>query len=268
VEVRHLHREGDRVVAVELDTGERLPTDAVVVNADATQALLGLLDDDVSVRFRRDHLRHLDESCSTWMLYLGLDRLVPLHHHTFFFADDYRSEMDRVFHQGTLDDDLSLYVCNPSVTDPTMAPAGCSSLYVLALVPNTRSSIDWKQEAATMRDRVLRMLTKRSGFDVTPHVQAEAMLTPTDWEDGYNVSHGAVFGPTHNIGQLLAFRMPNRLPSPHNVYLAGGGTNPGSGLPTILESGRIVTRLLCEEHGIDFPSSRPLPEPATWTRTP
>jgi phytoene desaturase len=268
VEVRHLHREGDRVVAVELDTGERVPTDAVVVNADATQALLGLLDDDVSVRFRRDHLRHLDESCSTWMLYLGLDRLVPLHHHTFFFADDYRSEMDRVFRRGTLDDDLSLYVCNPSVTDSTMAPAGCSSLYVLALVPNTRSSIDWKQETATMRDRVLRMLTMRSGFDVTPHVQAEAILTPTDWEREYNVSHGAVFGPTHNIGQLLAFRMPNRLPSPHNVYLTGGGTNPGSGLPTILESGRIVTRLLCEEYGIEFPPSRPLPEPATWKRIP
>src|SRR6185369_7741904 len=113
--------------------------------------------------------------------------------------------------------------------------------------------IDWARESGRMRERVLSLLARRGGFDVAPHVQAEATLTPTDWEDHYNVSHGAVFGPTHNIGQLLAFRTPNRLPSPHNVYLAGGGTNPGSGLPTILESGRIVTRLLCEEHGIEFP---------------
>jgi phytoene desaturase len=147
-----------------------------------------------------------------------------------------------------------------------MAPAGCSSLYVLALVPNTRAALDWGTEARRMRERVVRMLERRSGLEIERHIQAEASLAPTDWETEFEVSHGAVFGPTHNIGQLLAFRLPNHLPSPRNVYLAGGGTNPGSGLPTILESGRIVARLLCEEHGIDFPPSRPLPEPATWNR--
>ena len=265
-DVQRLVVEDDRVVAVELETGERIETDDIVVNADATAALLGMLDDDVSIRFRRKHLEHLEESCSTWMLYLGLDVVLPLRHHTFFFADDYRAEMDRVFHRRTLDEDFSLYVCNPSVTDPTLAPAGGSSLYVLALVPNTRAEIDWTSEAPRMRDRVIAMLERRTGQEIARHVKVEASLAPPEWESEYEVSHGAVFGPTHNIGQLLAFRLPNRLPFPHNVYLAGGGTNPGSGLPTILVSGRIVTRLLCKEHGIDFPDSRPLPEPATWTR--
>jgi phytoene desaturase len=201
------------------------------------------------------------------MLYLGLDRVLPIGHHTFYFAEDYRAEMDRVFHRGTLADDISLYVCNPSITDPTMAPPGRSSLYVLALVPNTSADIDWSIEQPRMRARVMDMLERRTGQDIARHVTVEASIAPTGWEDDFEVSHGAVFGPTHNIGQLLAFRLPNRLPSPRNVYLAGGGTNPGSGLPTILESGRIVTRLLCEHHGIPFPASLPLPEPATWLKT-
>lgn len=265
--VRRLLVEDDLARGVELEDGERIDADAVVINADATKALLDLLDEDVSFRFRRSHLEHLKESCSTWMLYLGLDTLLPLRHHTFFFANDYRAEMDRVFRDGTLGDDLSLYVCNPSVTDPTMAPPGRSSLYVLALVPNTSAPIDWKQEKARMRRLVVGGLERRTGLAIDEHVTVEATIAPNDWEVDFDVSHGAVFGPTHNIGQLLAFRLPNRLPSPRNVLLVGGGTNPGSGLPTILESGRIAARLLCEEHGIEFPASLPLPDPATWTRT-
>jgi phytoene desaturase len=264
--VRRLLVEDEVARGVELEDGERIDADAVVINADATKALLGLLDEDVSFRFRRSHLEHLRESCSTWMLYLGLDTLLPLRHHTFFFASDYRAEMDRVFREGTLGDDLSLYVCNPSVSDATLAPRGHSSLYVLALVPNTAAPIDWAREQARMRDLVMRSLERRTGLAIERHVTVERTIAPTDWETDFDVSHGAVFGPTHNIGQLLAFRLPNQLPSPHNVYLAGGGTNPGSGLPTILESGRIVARLLCEQNGVAFPDSLPLPEPATWTR--
>jgi phytoene desaturase len=200
------------------------------------------------------------------MLYLGLDTQLPLRHHTFFFADDYRSEMERVFGRGELVDDLSLYVCNPVGTDPAVAPEGHSALYLLALAPNTRSAIDWDSEAPRMRARVLDTLRRRTGVDVAAHVRAEHQVTPQDWESGFAISHGAVFGPTHEIGQLLAFRLPHRLPEPENVFLTGAGTSPGSGIPTILESARIATRLLCQEHGVAFPESEPLPEPSTWVR--
>lgn len=259
--VRRLLVAGDRCRGVELEDGERIACDDVIVNADAAAALLRLLEHDVSLRFRRSHLEHMDESCSVCTLYLGLDRTLPLAHHTFFFARDYAAEMRRVFEDGTTDDDLSLYACNPGASDASMAPPGHASLLLLALVPNTRSPIDWRSEAPRMRERMITAFERRAGVSIQPHIRAEEALVPEDWEDGFAVSHGAVFGPSHRLGQLLAFRLPNRLPWPHNVYLAGAATSPGSGLPTILESARISTRLLCARHRVPFPASNPLPPP-------
>lgn len=257
--VKRLVVEGERCTAVELDGGEQVPCDDVVVNADGARALDTLLEQRVSLRFNHHRLEHLAESCSTYMLYLGVDRPVPLRHHTVFFARDYRAEMKRIFRQGLVGEDLSLYVCNPAATDPTMAPEGHCALYVLALVPNTRFPLDWNRQGPALRDTVLDALKTRAGLELEGHVKVEASLTPTDWETDFAVSHGAVFGPTHRITQLLAFRLPNQLPSPSNVYLAGGATSPGSGLPTILESARIASRLVCERHGVAFPPSAPLP---------
>jgi phytoene desaturase len=265
-EVQHLRVDGDRCTAAELKTGERFEADELILDADAAAALVRLLDQDVSLRFSKARLEHLRESCSTFMLYLGLDTQLPLRHHTFLFAHDYRAEMDRVFHRGELADDLSLYVCNPAQIDPSLAPPGHSPLYLLALVPNTRADIDWELEAPRMRARILAVLQRHTGVELEPHIRAQKIVTPSEWERQYQVSHGAVFGPAHSIDQLLAFRLPNQLPHPRNVFLTGGGTNPGSGLPTILESARLVTRLLCERHRVPFPASRPLPEPMTWQR--
>lgn len=265
-EVTKLETDGERCTAVVLKGGERLEVEDLIIDSDATASLLRLLDRDVSFRFSKRRLRQLEESCSTFMLYLGLDVQLPWQHHTFFFADDYRDEMKRVFHIGALSDDFSLYVCNPSRTDASVAPEGHSALYALALVPNTRFGIDWAEEAPRMRARVMRALSRHAEFDLSPHVRAEYQLTPRDWESAFQVSHGAVFGPSHGINQLLAFRPPNKLPSFDNVFLTGGGTSPGSGLPTIFESARISSRLLCQRHGVSFPASKPLPAPETWGR--
>lgn len=261
VGVAKLVVEGERCTGVLLEGGERLACDEVVVNADGAEALNTLLDEPVSARFNRHRLEHLAESCSTFMLYLGLDRPLPLTHHTFFFARDYLAEMDRVFRQGTLGADLSLYVCNPSRTDPSLAPPGHSALYLLALVPNTRAKLDWHQEGPHLRERVLDLLEHRGEVAVRPNIVVERCITPRDWEYQFGVSHGAVFGPAHRIDQLLALRLPNQLPWPQNVMLAGGATSPGSGLPTILESARISSRLICERNDQPFPPSRPLPQP-------
>jgi phytoene desaturase len=265
-EVRRILVEDDRAVGVELTTGELVLADDVVVDADAVEALTRLLDDDVSVRFRKTRLAKVKESCSTFMLYLGLDVQLPLRHHTFFFANDYRAEMDRVFRSGGVADDMSLYVCNPVVTDPTVAPPGHSALYLLALAPNTRAGVDWTAEAPRIRALILRALSGWTGVDVAPHIRAEHQITPREWETRFSISHGAVFGPAHRVSQLLAFRLPQQLPSPDGLFLTGAGTSPGSGIPTIVESARIATRLLCERHGVPFPPSRPLPDPI-WHAT-
>jgi phytoene desaturase len=256
----------DSTSALELASGTRLQVNDVILDADAADALIHLFDRNVSLRFNKRRLAHLEESCSTFMMYLGLDRTLPLGHHTFFFADDYHGEMERVFRAGKLHGDLSIYACNPVVTDPSVAPEGHSALYLLALAPNTRKKIPWETQAPRMRRQVLAQFERRTGVDLAPLIREERIVTPAEWESRYHISHGAVFGPSHGISQLLALRLPHQLPSPGNVFLTGAGTSPGSGIPTILESARIATRLVCERHGVSFPPSRPLPEPTTWQR--
>ncbi|HEX2733234.1 MAG TPA: phytoene desaturase family protein [Polyangiaceae bacterium] len=265
-EVVELISSGQTCTQVRLADGRKLDADYVVVDADATRALLDLLKEAPSARFTKDGIAHQLQSCSTFMIYLGLDELLPLAHNTFFFADDYRAEMRNVFEAGTLDDDLSLYVCNPSRLDRTLAPVNHSALYLLALVPNTHAKLNWAVEQAPMQRRMFELFKRRAGYDLEPHIQAKAVRTPLDWQRDFNVSHGAVFGPAHSIDQLLAFRLPNRLPWPSNVLLTGAGTNPGSGLPTILESGRIAAREIASECGLTFPPTSGLPEPVTWNR--
>jgi phytoene desaturase len=242
--VRRIVVEQGRARAVELDDGLLLRGDIVIVNADATHALLAMLGDAAAVRFSRRELTHRSESLSAFSLYLGLDVLPTLGHHTFFASAI-----------ASTSDDPPLYVCNPVATDPTMAPPGHAALHLVALVPNSRdASIDWTAEAPHMRERILDLVARRTGFDAHPHVCAEARLTPTDWEERFEISHGAVFGPEAQLESGLAFHVPFRLSSPDNVYLTGGGEHPAAGLPAVLEAGRVVAGLVCEAEGVAFPS--------------
>ena len=250
--VRRIVIEGGRARAVDLDDAQRIAADAVIVNADAPRALLRMLPDAPSVRVSSDELRHRNESCSTFMLYLGLDAIPPIGHHTFFTA---RARFGDETHDSAMGDDLSLYACNASVSDPTLAPKGCAALHLLAIVPNTTDPRDWLVEAPRMRDRMLDFFRRRTGFDVRKHVRVEARLTPDDWEGRFEVSHGAVWGSPSELDPTLAFRIPPRLSDPGNVYLTGGGERRSGGLPGALEASHSVARLLSEDLGVPFRES-------------
>lgn len=129
--------------------------------------------------------------------------------------------------------------------DPALAPPGCSALYVLAPVPNNRSGIDWARERGPFREVVLDALETRGGLaGLRGHIQAEICITPADWESQYNVCEGATFNLAHNWGQMIYFRPHNKFEEVDHCHLVGGGTHPGSGLPTIYESGRISANLI------------------------
>jgi phytoene desaturase len=138
-----------------------------------------------------------------------------------------------------------MYVQNASVTDPTLAPEGRSTIYVLVPVPNNTSGIDWSPErVAEFRAKILGILKKRAGLaDIESRIEEERIITPLDWENRANVYRGAVFNMAHTLGQMMYFRPHNKLQEFDRCYLVGGGTHPGSGLPTIYESGRIAADL-------------------------
>ena len=245
--VRKIHTDGRKTFTdIELEDGSREEFDAVVVNADFGYAANELFEKGLIRRWSPDRLEKSNYSCSTFMLYLGLDRTYDEPHHQIILAEDYKRNINEIMGEEVLSEDVSVYVRNATVTDPSIAPEGHSALYVLVPVPNTRAPIDWTPElVGSFRARVMeRIATRTSMKDLEDHIVFEKRLTPFDWRDEYSILHGATFNLGHNIGQMLYFRPHNRFEDVRRCYIVGGGTHPGSGLPTIYESGRISSGLL------------------------
>ncbi|NTV51967.1 MAG: phytoene desaturase [Candidatus Firestonebacteria bacterium] len=253
--VRQLILEGRAVRGVELENGKKLLGDEVIINADFAQAMTHLVPPGVLRKYTPQGLQKRDYSCSTFMLYLGLDKLYKMPHHTIVFAQDYRTNVDDIFKRKKLSNDVSVYIRNASVTDPSLAPKGQSALYVLVPVANLSSGIDWAKEKDAFRAMVLKTITTKTPMkDLEKHIVVEKVITPADWEADYNVFYGATFNLAHSLKQMLYFRPRNRFEELEHCYLTGGGTHPGSGLPTIYESGRITANLISRQHGVSFVS--------------
>ncbi len=242
--------ENGAVQGVELENGEKRHADAVVINADFAHAMSNLVAPGQLRKYSPERLSKLNYSCSTFMLYLALDKIYDLPHHTIVFASNYRGNIGDIFTKRTLSRDFSFYVQNAAASDDSLAPAGCSALYVLAPMPNNDSGLDWEAQRQGVREQVLDALGQRLGLnDVRPHILREKIITPADWENQEYVYKGATFSLAHQYSQLLHRRPHNRFEELDNCYLVGGGTHPGSGLPTIYESARISSNLIARRHG-------------------
>lgn len=249
--------------------GRELHHEHVVINADAAWAMKKLIPErlrppawsDVQVDAKR-------YSCSTFMMYLGVRGELELPHHTIYISSKYRENLDNISTHGKLSDDPSFYVCNPSRIDSTLAPSGCSSVYVLVPTPNTRCGIDWAKESPRLRHEALKQISLRLGVDIEDRIEEEVVCDPGDWA-GMNIQFGATFNLAHNLGQMLHKRPQHRMAGVDGVWFVGGGTHPGSGLPVIFLSSQTTSRLLCEELGVQYAgasrlrkSTTQVPEPA------
>lgn len=236
-----------------------LPCDALIINADFAHAMTRLVPNELRRRWSDAKLAKKRYSCSTFMLYLGLEgRYDAVNHHSIYLSKNYTGNLADIEQLHVLSDDPSLYVQNASVTDPTLAPKGCSTLYVLAPVTHQHSNVNWKSEAPRFRQVVLNQLAKLGMADIEKRIVTEIMTTPADWECGFNIFRGATFNLAHNLGQMLTNRPRNRFEELTGVYLVGGGTHPGSGLPVIYESARITSRLILQ----DLPAQADAPAPS------
>jgi len=244
--IDHVVVRNGTAVGVKLADGDEVSADHVVVNADFGHAVTHLFPPGVIRKWTPETLRKKGFSCSTFMLYMGVDRTYPdIPHHSIIFSPDYKGNVDEISHSLKLSERPSVYVQNASVTDPKLAPEGHSTIYVLVPVANNRSGIDWEAEKERYRDKVLDIIETRGGYtDLRKHIVTETMITPTQFETDKFVHEGAVFNLAHNMSQMLLWRPHNEFEEVANCYLVGGGTHPGSGLPTIYESARISTGLI------------------------
>ncbi len=249
-EVRSVELQGRRLKA--LHTGdERFDADSFVINADFGDWISKNIPDSMRRRWSDKKLEQKKFSCSTYMLYLGIDGLYEdLPHHNIHISSDYERNLVEIEQEHVLSDDPSVYVQNACVTDPSLAPPGQSTLYVLVPVTHEHKNVDWKKESDPFREKALDQLAAIGLHDVRDRIRVEHRITPADWKNDYAIYRGATFNLAHNLGQMLHKRPQNRFEELDGVYLVGGGTHPGSGLPVIYESSRITSRLLLRDLGI------------------
>ncbi len=241
--------EGKRVVGVRTSNGIHR-SKKVVMNADFASGMKAMVPDKMRRRWSNKKLDKKSYSCSTFMLYLGVNRLYDEPHHQIYASTEYQQNLqDIVKHQVTWNDP-SLYVQNACISDPELAPDGCSTIYVLVPVSHVHDSIKWDDIKQEYRDLIVSQLPKLGFEDIENHIVSETVVTPDDWGDR-DVYRGAVFNLAHGLDQMLWRRPQNRFEEFEGLYLVGGGTHPGSGLPTIMESGRISSKLICADMGIE-----------------
>ena len=177
---------------------------------------------------------------------------MDLPHHTIYTSRTYRENLEDIG-AGRLTEDASTYVHNPSRIDSSLAPEGDTSLYVLVPTPNDGGTIDWDTAGPALRESTLDKLGDVFGIpDVRKRIRAEKVVTPIDWKNE-RINQGATFNLAHGLDQMLHRRPQHKLEDVDGVWLVGGGTHPGSGLPVIFLSSQITSGLLCERHGLQEP---------------
>lgn len=246
--VEEITFEGRRAVGVRSRHGVQA-TDAVVVNADFAGTIPKLIPNALRKHWPDAKLDKAKYSCSTFMLYLGIEGRYDLDHHTIFLSKDYQGNIADI-EAGRMPREPSLYVQNASATDPTFGTAEQSSLYVLVPVGNLAAEGHDARAVDAYRDLVLDRLEAYGLKDLRKRIRASKVMTPKDWQDDMGLRFGSTFNLSHGLDQMLCFRPRNRFSELDGVYVVGGGTHPGSGLPVIYEGARISTDLVLEDLGI------------------
>jgi phytoene desaturase len=199
------------------------------------------------------------------MLYLGITGNVPeLEHHSLFFTRDWETNFGEIFQKNPVPPNpASLYVCRPSSTDPEVAPAGDTNIFVLVPMPADvsmgRGGLDGAGDALIeeIADRSIAQIAAWSGAtDLAERIVVRRTYGPADFVDDLGAWKGSALGPAHTLGQSALFRSRNVSKRVDGLYYTGSSTIPGVGLPMCLISAELVVKLLRDDQ-----SASPLPEP-------
>ena len=221
--------------------------DLVVSNADVHHTYARLYAGLGAAERMRRRLCRADWSMSLFVLYFGTDRPYDIAHHTILFGPRYRGLIEDIFHGSRLPDDFSLYLHCPTVTDPTLAPTGAATFYVLSPVPHLGlAPVDWDTVAAGYAEKILTHL-ERLLPDLRRHVVTKRWITPLDFERTLVAYRGAAFSVAPKLTQSAYFRPHNRDAAIPGLYLVGAGTHPGAGMPGVVASAKATCRVIARD---------------------
>jgi phytoene desaturase len=229
-----------------LTDGTRLDAEVVLANADLPYVYQNLLPQDGMAKA----LSRKRFSCSVISFFWGVDKTYEaLGPHTLFLADDYRENFDSIIRDLSLPTNPSLYVHAPARLDPSMAPQGQDTL--TAIVPvghmSENGEQNWRELRDEAREHVFRRLRTLGITAFESHIKFEETYIPPSWRKRYNLVKGSTHGLSHTLAQMAYFRPSNRHPRFQNLYFVGASTHPGTGIPTAMVSGRLVSERIMDE---------------------
>ncbi len=240
---------GDRATAVRTASGWRGEADAVASNADLMHSYRDLLAKHPRGKKQAQKLTNKKWSPGLFVVHFGIKGTWPgIPHHMILFGPRYDGLLKDIYQHGVLAQDFSLYLHHPTVTDPSMAPEGCSSFYALSPVPHMgKLPIDWDKMGPVYADRILGEIEKRLIPDIRERIVTQFHYAPNDFGRDLNAHLGSAFSLEPLLTQSAWFRAHNRDDVIPNLYLVGAGTHPGAGIPGVVGSAKATAALMVED---------------------
>ena len=260
--VERIEVNNGRAKGVLLEDGTFIDADLVVSNADPATVYTKMIDPAVRRKHTDASVARKKYSMSLFVGYFGTNKTYPdLAHHSILLGPRYRELLTDIFDRKKLADDFSLYLHAPTRTDPSLAPPGGESFYVLSPVPNQQSGIDWSVEGPRYMDRILDALDAEHLPGLRDNLATQFHLDPRYFEGELRSYRGAAFGPEPTLRQSAYFRFHNRSEDVDGLYFVGAGVHPGAGVPGVLSSAKVLERVVPQPER----ATRLLPAPKAVT---
>ena len=212
-------------------------SDVVVANCDAHETYLNLLKGETLKTFKKKRLKRLEPSCSGFVILAGsTSAFNELTHHTVFFSENYEQEFDEIINKRIMPSDPTVYISNTSYSDPSDAPDGGSNLFIMVNAPYLSPEYDWNENSETYGRFVIKLLEKRGLKGLGASINYQKIINPRDFYSSYRSYKGSLYGTSSNSRSSAFVRPGNKSPWFNNLYLTGGGTHPGGGIPLVMLS--------------------------------
>lgn len=242
---------GDRATGVTTASGFHLDCDAVATNADIVHSYHDLLSGSRAGQRTAQRLKDKRFSPSLFVVHFGVEGRWPgIPHHMILFGPRYKGLLADIYDHGVLSEDFSLYLHHPTISDPSMAPEGCSTFYALAPVPHLgKFPADWNEIGPILEKRILDEVGRRLIPDIHSRIVTKFSYMPTDFAHDLNAHLGSAFSLEPILTQSAWFRAHNRDDQIPNLYVVGAGTHPGAGIPGVVGSAKATAALMLSEEG-------------------
>jgi phytoene desaturase len=243
--VKKINIVNNKVTGVTLENGDVLYANKVVSNADTAWTYKNLIDSQYRQVWTDQKIERGKYSMSLFVWYFGTKKQYSqIPHHMMLLGERYKELLDDIFKRHHLAKDFSLYLHRPTATDPSLAPEGCDTFYVLSPVPHLDSKTDWSKEAEIYRAAIAKMLGDTVLPGLEENIIESFVMTPQDFQDRLLSYKGAAFGLEPLLTQSAWFRPHNRSEDIEGLYMVGASTHPGAGIPGVLSSAKAFDSLI------------------------